>query len=129
MVNLAKERRKLKRRLQYIQREAISGGLELNLLNQFNYICNYKKDFSSSKRHQWLVISAILGFVLLALVGIAVENILSARCLLPSNYLVWEATRPVADCNYCVNITKPTILRNITRKSFNVSVYYRNCTI
>ncbi|XP_072947479.1 uncharacterized protein [Epargyreus clarus] len=81
MVNLGKEKRRLKRRLQYIQREAISG------------------------------------------VGFAVENILSARCLLPSNYFVWEATRPVANCNYCVNITKPTILRNITRKSFNYYAY------
>ncbi|KAG6444706.1 hypothetical protein O3G_MSEX003510 [Manduca sexta] len=31
---------------------------------------------------------------------------------------MWEATRPVADCVYCQNVTRPVILWDVTRRNF-----------
>lgn len=69
----------------------------------------------------------LIAFILFAL-GILVaiifvqpiftEYILGIRCFVPSNYLIWEATRPVSDCSYCRGIDRPLILPNMTRDAF-----------
>ncbi|CAG4947016.1 unnamed protein product [Parnassius apollo] len=61
--------------------------------------------------------------MLLVFTSSVVYDILNTRCLVPINYLVWEATRPLADCDYCANVTKPIILRNITRNDFMKYAY------
>lgn len=48
----------------------------------------------------------------------AIHYVLGIRCIVPNNYFIWEATRPIKDCNFCSNITEPTILNNITRDEF-----------
>lgn len=45
--------------------------------------------------------------------------LLSVKCFLPNNYLVWEATRPISDCGYCRNVQGPLVLQNISRKEFS----------
>lgn len=47
-----------------------------------------------------------------------VQYILGIRCILSNNYFIWEATRPIKDCNFCVNITQPIILNNLTKEQF-----------
>lgn len=49
------------------------------------------------------------------------ERILGVRCIVPNNYLVWEATRPESDCQFCSGVSRPLILENITRDKFHVS--------
>lgn len=47
-----------------------------------------------------------------------ISFLLGVRCFLPNNHLVWEATRPISDCEFCKGINAPLILRNLTRKEF-----------
>lgn len=45
------------------------------------------------------------------------------RCIIPNNYFVWEATRPISDCQFCINVTKPIIFQNATRDEFSQYAY------
>lgn len=47
-----------------------------------------------------------------------IHFILGIRCILPNNYFIWEATRPITDCNFCNNVTQPIVLNNLTRDQF-----------
>lgn len=60
------------------------------------------------------------------LVNKAFEHILGVRCFVPNNYLVWEATRPKSDCNFCRGLSEPIILENMSREEFEVSVSSRS---
>lgn len=46
------------------------------------------------------------------------KSALGIRCFIPNNYFVWEATRPVADCNICRGVNEVLMLPNITREEF-----------
>lgn len=48
------------------------------------------------------------------------EYLLGIRCLVPNNYLIWEATRPISDCSYCKGVNHPLILPNMTQEQFEV---------
>lgn len=48
----------------------------------------------------------------------AAHYILGIRCILANNYFIWEATRPIKDCSFCVDVTKPIILNNLTKNEF-----------
>lgn len=48
----------------------------------------------------------------------AIQYLLGIRCILPNNYFIWEATRPIKDCNFCVNLTQPILLNNLTKDQF-----------
>ncbi|XP_055705028.1 uncharacterized protein LOC129802864 [Phlebotomus papatasi] len=69
--------------------------------------------------------SAILLFILVAtpLISIVLEHIISVRCLLPNNYLVWEATRPVSDCDFCRGVQGPLIFGNLSQEEFKPYAY------
>ncbi|XP_034951453.1 uncharacterized protein [Chelonus insularis] len=51
------------------------------------------------------------------------QYIYERRCLIPNNYLVWEFTRPVSDCNFCKGIDSALILPNLTREEFKPYAY------
>ncbi|EFN82398.1 uncharacterized protein LOC105185154 [Harpegnathos saltator] len=51
------------------------------------------------------------------------RSLQETRCLLPNNYLVWEFTRPVSNCDYCRDVDAPLILRNLTREEFRAYSY------
>ncbi|XP_035445172.2 uncharacterized protein LOC118272653 [Spodoptera frugiperda] len=108
----------LKERLRTLQSSAIERGLDGVLLKQYDYICNFSDEDENKKSNKKLIAVIVSAFIVLVLSVSYVNSILSARCLLPSNYLVWEATRPLADCAYCENVTKPIILWNVTRQEF-----------
>lgn len=45
------------------------------------------------------------------------------RCLLENNYVVWELTRPVSNCNFCRDVGAPLVLPNMTRAQFQGHAY------
>lgn len=53
----------------------------------------------------------------------AVAYVQGVRCVVPNNYFVWEATRPIADCHFCLNVTAPIILQNVTKEEFAKYAY------
>lgn len=109
------------RKLRNLQKSATERGLH-EVIPQYDYICKYRNETENKTRKKLII--AIVITILSLLISVSVVNsILSARCLLPSNYFVWEATRPLADCSYCENVTKPIILRNVTRQDFAVSFH------
>lgn len=71
----------------------------------------------------------VIVVVALALAGLGlysqdvVNSALGVRCVVPNNFLVWEATRPIADCNICRGINDVLLLPNVTRKEFAKYAY------
>lgn len=121
MQKLTKSKKKIRKRIRIIQKCAIERGLDGEVMKHYNYICNFNHETAAIKgTNRKLIIGSVTVFILLVISGSWVNSILSFRCVLPSNYLVWEATRPLADCAYCENVTKPIILRNVTRRNFVV---------
>ncbi|XP_049706651.2 uncharacterized protein LOC110378381 [Helicoverpa armigera] len=118
MRELNNENKVIKKRLRNLQKRAIERGLDGVLLKQYEYICNFSHEIETKRTNKKLIAGIISAFIILVLSVSFLNSILSARCLLPSNYLVWEATRPLADCSYCENVTKPIILWNVTRQEF-----------
>jgi len=52
-----------------------------------------------------------------------IKTFQESRCLLPNNYLVWEFTRPISNCDYCRDVEAPLILLNLTKEEFRVYSY------
>lgn len=74
--------------------------------------------------HLVIILTLIILSILFAIFIIqpSLSYVLGVRCFVPNNYLIWEATRPISDCQYCKNIDRPLILPNVTRTEFLVSV-------
>ncbi|XP_065083067.1 uncharacterized protein LOC135705324 [Ochlerotatus camptorhynchus] len=69
------------------------------------------------------VIFLIALFVLTPFLASFIEVILGTRCIVPNNYLVWEATRPLSDCDFCRGVQGPIILSNLSREQFKPYAY------
>ncbi|KAI8439911.1 hypothetical protein MSG28_001371 [Choristoneura fumiferana] len=108
----------IRKTIRNLQRNAIAGGLNGILLRQYNYVSNYNNEAVNKANNRKLVVAIVVVFLSVVISVIVGNSVLSVRCLLPNNYLVWEATRPLADCGYCANVTKPIILRNVSRRNF-----------
>lgn len=120
MQRLISYRKTVLKRLRSIQKNAIKKGIQISSLKKYNLIFGYSNEINTKGSKQSLIIGVFICFILLV-VGVGVINsLLSERCLLPSSFVVWEATRPLANCSYCENITKPIILHNISRQDFKV---------
>jgi len=53
-----------------------------------------------------------------------IKSFQGTRCLLPNNYLIWEFTRPMSNCDYCRDIEAPLILpSNLTKEEFRFYSY------
>lgn len=52
-----------------------------------------------------------------------IKTFQETRCLLPNNYLVWEFTRSISNCDYCRDVEAPLILPNLTREEFRTYSY------
>lgn len=57
------------------------------------------------------------------ILDVLVDNTLGIRCVIPNNYFIWEATRPVTDCSICENVTEVLNLHNVSRESFAEFAY------
>lgn len=53
-----------------------------------------------------------------------IDILIGVRCFIPNNYLIWEATRPISDCQFCAGVQHPLILPNITRHEFWVRFHH-----
>lgn len=122
MQKVTRDKKIIQRKLKWIQNRAIQKGLDPALIGQYFSVNNKEKSLFIGLNTA--IITVVLVFILGTITSFAVEYLLSARCLLPINHLVWEATRPLADCNYCANVTKPIILQNITRQNFRVRYFH-----
>ncbi|XP_028178337.1 uncharacterized protein LOC114365848 [Ostrinia furnacalis] len=120
MLRLPISQRFIRRKIRSIQKNAFKKGLDPSEMKQF-YLYTFTAVNKGTNR------SIIVGIVALSVFLVISSSWLyfsvAERCLLPSNYLVWEASRPLADCAYCENITKPVVLRNVTRRSFAAYTY------
>lgn len=123
MQRLINNRKTIIRKLRSIQKNALGKGIEKNLLKQYSLIFRYNHEINTKGTKQTLIVIVFICFIV-SVIGVGVINsILSERCLLPSSFVVWEATRPLANCSYCENITKPIILRNVGREDFKKYAY------
>lgn len=80
--------------------------------------------------YQQLCVVSLIGILCMA-IGVPLarqlyEQTIGIRCFLPNNYLIWEATRPVADCAFCRGIAQPRILHNVTQAEFTVKIATRH---
>lgn len=83
----------------------------------------YRKAREINTNQSRLNLLWLLGIIFFIMVATPVfyetiSFLLGVRCFLPNNHLVWEATRPISDCEFCKGITAPLILRNLTREEF-----------
>lgn len=72
----------------------------------------------------WIITIVLSILILIVIITPAINVLFGVRCFIPNNYLVWEATRPISDCQYCKAIDKPLILRNMTRDEFLVRLIF-----
>ncbi|KAJ9588473.1 hypothetical protein L9F63_018129 [Diploptera punctata] len=90
---------------------------------------NAVKERQKSVRYSGVIVAiTIVGVVLISiLLKIVFDSLmkttLGTRCLLPNNYFIWEATRPVTDCNMCKDVKNILIFENITREEFRNYAY------
>ncbi|CAH1987380.1 unnamed protein product [Acanthoscelides obtectus] len=56
-------------------------------------------------------------------VNTAINYVLGIRCILPNNYIIWAATRPIATCDFCENLTSPLVLSNVSQEEFSKYAY------
>lgn len=113
---------KVKENFLYLNNEFLKAGININELQEvtinnrsnsaFNIIC--------------ITAVIIVIFCILYEYGvfeIILKHALGIRCIIPNNYFVWEATRPISDCQFCLNVTEPIILPNITQDEFSEYMY------
>ncbi|XP_024085667.1 uncharacterized protein LOC106662927 isoform X2 [Cimex lectularius] len=72
-------------------------------------------------RLTWIAFVAFFIWSLRPFLDVVVKQALGVKCILPNNYFVWEATRPLADCRICQ--TDVLYLDNVTRKDFEPFAY------
>lgn len=76
-----------------------------------------------------LSMGAILGIaigLMLLNCNVVIEYFTSIRCFVPNNYMIWEATRPISNCQFCAGVKRPLILSNLSQTEFSVSVLKSN---
>lgn len=81
---------------------------------------NRKTDFCQFRIIFIVVI--VIGILIGALNSNLFDVVLGVRCFMPNNYLIWEATRPISDCSFCIGVQRPLILMNISRDEFLVRI-------
>lgn len=95
------------------------------------YVCSSSN--SDISYHNWWPHrrSSIYVGLLFVIVGIfcglpwaqhVIASVMGIRCFVPNNYMIWEATRPITDCDYCRAVSRPVILSNATKEEFLVIV-------
>lgn len=62
----------------------------------------------------YLILIFVGLFIFTPVLASLIEFLLTIKCFFPNHYLINEAARPMADCNYCRNLKKPIIISNIT---------------
>lgn len=115
---------------------ALNKGLCLHELRRISYfrkkkLSTYKKCWCSYLRlasgYSQIVIVLLCLFLLLCFklpfIDGMMKHAFGIKCILPNNYVVWEATRPIANCNICSKLKNVWILPNVTREEFSKFAY------
>ncbi|XP_015122534.1 uncharacterized protein LOC107044966 isoform X2 [Diachasma alloeum] len=112
-----------------LNREYLSRGVQLNTLKslaQRRDSANTKQflDFPLSFRTfaAGIFVSLICGVIIHGRDDL-VNYVYNSRCYIPNNYLVWEFTRPVSDCDFCRGIDSAIIIANDTKEEFEKFAY------
>nr|XP_022917439.1 uncharacterized protein LOC111426855 [Onthophagus taurus] len=88
---------------------------------------NPTKLLQKSSNYFWCFLPILFTFICILYQINLYNNLLNyfagVRCIIPNNYIIWEATRPISDCNYCLNVSKPIILKNVSRNEFAPYAY------
>lgn len=71
-----------------------------------NDLCRAFQQSIENERINRVNLFFALGIILFVLIVTPVffqifQFLITVRCFLPNNYLVWEATRPISDCSFC----------------------------
>lgn len=128
----------INREIKRLRQNVLTSNLiELNELcdAELKLFLNWKRQVPSlqySARHDentqradrtFTVIAITLLCLIIALCNFDVAAyFLSIRCFVPNNYMIWEATRPISNCEFCAGVQRPLILPNISRTEFSVSI-------
>lgn len=92
--------------------------------NNAKYKKNYISDYICFKKIFFtFFISIFLSIFFKYLYFDIIKSIRGTRCLIPNNYLIWEFTRPISNCDYCRDVTSALILSNLTREEFKQYAY------
>lgn len=95
-------------------------GEDLNSKNHNTQKIKLKPEFRITVFFAVIVSCLTFGLINFNLI---VEYLLSIRCLLPNNYLIYEACRPIdSNCKFCANVIRPIILNNLTQAEFSVKL-------
>lgn len=71
-----------------------------------------------------MLLSILFSFVVkFPILDVLVDHTLGIRCVVPNNYFIWEATRPVMDCSMCENVTSVLNLNNCSKDEFSEYAY------
>lgn len=83
--------------------------------------------FFQTKPHDcafWHICSFITVIIISLIFGLithnSIEYLSGVRCFLPNNYLIYEMTRPISDCEFCIGVEAPLELPNVTKAEFMV---------
>lgn len=70
-----------------------------------------------------LVTAVLYGSNSLSFFSFILINVKGIRCIVPNNYFVWEATRQISNCSFCINVSEPIILYNASKDEFAPHAY------
>lgn len=96
----------------------------LDLHSYYHPHCRKLPDLQVTKPRNILHITSLL----IGTIGVLyqfnfLEYAQGVRCVIPNNYFIWEATRPISDCQFCWNISEVLVLQNATREEFAPYAY------
>lgn len=112
-----------------ITSEYMSRGATLQSLEKISATVISSKNNSSygSKWKLILILFIITSSVIIA--GIMQDDMIiskyiyETRCYVPNNYLVWEFSRPISNCDFCRNVNEALVVENLTRAEFSKYAY------
>lgn len=108
-----------------LNKQLIDTGISVNKLKK---TCVIRNKSNAKCANLSVVLVILLAIVISIYNGVSIfeviiAHLLGTRCILPNNYFVWEATRPISDCQFCLNVSRPIILANVSREEFAPYAY------
>lgn len=127
---MASNKSKIKSKIYQIQEKIIKSNFvtqnEISEINFSKYL-HWKNKFHDHSRQRKRKSDQCFGYIVLftiiPIMMIGISHLINVRCLLANNYMVWESTRPISNCEFCAGVQRPIILPNITREQFLVTIF------
>lgn len=129
----AQHLKEIRRRFLLLTEEFLKEGasikdLELATFTEINNKNKRKSSFHNVFNNKKLILVILIPLfysiiVQKASIDFVIKYTQSTRCLIPNNYLVWEFTRPVSNCDFCRGVNSAIVLDNITKEEFEKYAY------